>query len=93
MAHGPLNAYIEPGRKEIIGDVSFMEDALAGALARMGGGAASLGSSGGSPTTIIMPIYLGTEKIDERILKVGQSALQGQVWQVPQTAIAGRTRF
>jgi DNA-binding CsgD family transcriptional regulator len=91
IAYGPLHARIEPGRKEIIGDVDFMSRAIQGAFDRMG--TPSGGSGGGAPITILMPIYLGTEQIDERIVRVGQDALDGQVWQVSETVLAGRPRF
>lgn len=93
MAVGPLRAYIEPGRKEIIGDISFMQDALVGAMQRMGGaGVVSASGSGGGPQVIHNHIYLDGIQIDERIIEVGERALQGQRWQVPATATSGRTR-
>lgn len=98
MAYGPLLAQIEPGRKELIGDVSFMTEAITGALDRLGMRQSGLGApvaAGASGATVLQPIqfYLGTEKIDERIIDVTNRGLQGQQIQVPATAIAGRTRF
>lgn len=96
MASGPLLAQIEPGRKEIIGDVSFMTTALTGALERLGrggSGGSDLSGSGGAPITIVLQNYIGNEKIDERIIDVTNRGLQGQRIQVPATAISGRSRF
>ncbi len=97
MAYGPLLAHIEPGRKELIGDISFMTEAITGALDRLGLrqsglGAPTPGGSAGGSGVMQLNVYLGTDKIDERIIAVGQRALQGQQWQVPLSATAGRIR-
>lgn len=91
IAEGPMYARIERGRKEIIGDVDFMARALDGALQRRGM-AGVAGAGGGQPMTVTIPIYLGNELLDERVIAVANKGLQTQRIQVPASTIARRTR-
>jgi antitoxin component HigA of HigAB toxin-antitoxin module len=81
----------EAGRKEIIGDQSFMTSALMGAINRIGSSGLSAAGVAGSDRPIVIEnvLVLDGQVIDRRTLKTVQAAaLSGQV-QIPSRAIRG----
>jgi transposase len=89
-----LAVLAERGQREIVGSVSFMTEALIGALNRIGSGprdGTSSGVGGGVEITLHHNTILDGRIIDQRIQRVGQRMLDGGLWTVPQASIHRRS--
>jgi hypothetical protein len=85
-----MRAYIEPGRREIIGDVAFMTRALAGALERVMPRSAPAASDAW-PATLVIQLDLG-QGVREVVVPITNEAMaQGRI-QVPARALTAAGR-